>query len=341
MALLMARPLLMKDIKRLKEMTQRTLGGPKQNGRPEMTLQTQLFQSNSDNLNTAKNESLKAVVAILLLAVVTLAGCSMDNMTGPDPVPPAQPPQPSAGQPDLIISSTNLLPGSPKPGDEITFRVRVRNAGDAQAGASTLRFVIEGLPNFSEASVPALGPGEEYLYERKVTLMVAQGYTARAEADALAQIAESDEGNNMFTRNFSVTQAPGKPDLVITQVILIPEFPAPGEEISFHVNVGNVGNADAGESTLRLYPCNGCPYIEKPIPPIGAGGGYPYTIKTTMTVPQTYTMLVKADARDELSESDECNNAYQKDFTVTAPLGKVDLVISKLNFSPGGPRAGD
>ncbi len=313
-----------------------------------MTSAKQLFQSSRDNLNPAKNESLKnadrrrdSVAAALLLGVLAMAGCSMDNVTGPDPVPPTPGSQPSAGQPDLMISSTNLSPASPRPGDEITFRVSVRNVGSAHSGASAMRFGIEGLPNLSEASVPALGPGEEYLYERKLTLQVAQSYTARAEADVLAQIAESDEGNNTLARSFSVTPAPGQPDLVIKDVTQIPEFPAPGDEISFHVIVANVGNALAGASVLRFRPCYGCPHTEKPISALSPNGTYPYTFKTTPSSPQTYRMEVRADAQGEVSESDECNNGYEHEYTVNAPFSDVDLVVSKLNFSPAGPHAGD
>ena len=138
-----------------------------------------------------------------------------------------------------------------------------------------------------------------------------------------------------------MTQAPEKPDLLIKNVLYIPEFPQPGDEISFHMIVANVSNAPAGESTLRFYPCNGCPYIEKPIPTLGPNGTYPYTFKATMANAQTYTMTAIADVDDEVSESDECNNGHSQDYTVTAPLRKVDLVVSKLNFSPGSPRAGD
>jgi subtilase family serine protease len=110
------------------------------------------------------------------------------------------------GQPDLLVSNINHSPGSPTAGDEITFWVFVRNAGDAQASASTLRFKVGGESNPPEASVPALAPGQEYRYERKVTLNVAQSYLATATADALAQVLESDESNNVRTKTFTVAQ---------------------------------------------------------------------------------------------------------------------------------------
>ncbi len=313
-----------------------------------MTLQKQLSQSSRDNLNLVKNESLKntdprrtSVAAVFLLAVLAVAGCSMDNVTGPDPVPPSPAPQPSAGQPDLMISSTNLLPSSPRPGDEITFQVRVRNAGAAHAGASAMRFGIEGLPNLSEASVPALGPGEEYLYERKITLQVAQSYTARAEADVLAQIAESDEGNNMLTRSFSVTEAPGQPDLLIEDVSHLPFYPSAFETTTFQVIVKNAGNAQAGASTLRIDVGIGCGPVDAPVPGLGPGEEYHHELVATAGSAQGYTMKAEVDALGELSESDESNNLHDHYYTVVLPVPKVDLVISKLNFSPASPHAGD
>jgi subtilase family serine protease len=82
--------------------------------------------------------------------------------------------------------------------------VFVRNDGNAQAGASTLRFKVGGESSPPEIPVPALDPGEEYRYERKLTLGVAQNYRSTATADALNEVAESDEGNNILIRDFTV-----------------------------------------------------------------------------------------------------------------------------------------
>ena len=163
-----------------------------------------------------------ASLAILAIAAMTLSvGCSSDSVTGPTPMPqpeptpaaeappqvtPALEPLPAtlAGEPDLIVSIINFSPGAPTAGDEITFWVFVRNDGDAQADASVLRFQVGGESSPPEIPVPALDPGQEYRYERKVTLNVAQNYRSTATADALDDVAESDEANNILVRDFTV-----------------------------------------------------------------------------------------------------------------------------------------
>jgi len=165
--------------------------------------------------------------ALLLLALLA-GGCAGGSTTGPSPFPetappptpapapqptPAPTPQPTpaptpaptpTAEPDLIISNINFSPGSPHAGDEITFWVLVKNEGHAPAAASTLRFQVGGESNPPETAVPALAPGQEYRHERKITLNVAQSYVATATADALDQVTESDETNNVGTRSFTV-----------------------------------------------------------------------------------------------------------------------------------------
>ncbi len=149
--------------------------------------------------------SLRVRVAGVLLIAGLSVGCGGDSPTGPDPVPTPTP-FATVGRPDLTISNLNFSPGGPKAGDEVTFWVFVRNAGDAVAAPSTLRFKVggEGVP--PEIAVPALSPGQEYHYERRLTLTTPQDYLATATADARAQVTESDEANNVRTRTFTVAQ---------------------------------------------------------------------------------------------------------------------------------------
>lgn len=153
-----------------------------------------------------------ASLVILAIAATTLGvGCSSDPVTGPSPVPPAQiqPINPNlqpliVGEPDLIVSNINFSPGAPKAGDEITFWVFVKNAGDGPAAESRLRFKVGGESQPPVVDVPALGADEEYRYTRKVTLSVAQTFQATAWADDDDDVAESDEGNNTTAKLFTV-----------------------------------------------------------------------------------------------------------------------------------------
>ena len=155
-----------------------------------------------------------ASLAILAIAAMTLGvGCSSDPVTGPTTVPTPVPqiqlqPLPAEAQfigtPDLIVSNINFSPGAPQAGDEITFWVFVKNTGDGPATASSLRFKVGGETYPPVVGVPALAPDEQYKFTRKVTLSVAQNYQVTGWADALGDVAESDEGNNTTARVFTV-----------------------------------------------------------------------------------------------------------------------------------------
>jgi subtilase family serine protease len=259
------------------------------------------------------------VAGLLLVAGLWSAGCGGqgDSVMGPDPVAT---PTPAAitGRPDLTISNLNFSPGSPKAGDEITFWVFVRNAGDAAAAPSTLRFKVGGEGAPPETAVPALNPGQEYQHERRVTLTTAQNYTLTATADARSQVAESNEGNNVHERTITVASAPvpGRPDLTISNLNISPASPRAGEEITFWVYVRNVGDAVAPLSTLRFAVAGESPPPETAIPALAPGLEYHYQRRVTLTTAQNYTATATADARAQVTESDETNNVRTRTFTV-------------------------
>jgi hypothetical protein len=91
-----------------------------------------------------------------------------------------------------VISNINLSPGSPRVGDEITFWVFVKNDGAARAGASALRFKVGGETFPPEIPVPALDPGQEYRYERKLTLPLVNIHSDGMEALPLSKESRFD-----------------------------------------------------------------------------------------------------------------------------------------------------
>jgi subtilase family serine protease len=231
-------------------------------------------------------------------------------------VQPALAPPPPPGEPDLLIRLINFSPGAPRAGDEITFLVFVRNEGDAQAAASTLRFQVGGETFPPETPVPALDPGEEYRHERKVTLGVAQNYMATATADALGEVAESNEGNNVLSRSFTVAPALGQPDLVVTLIRFSPGAPKAGDEITFYVFVRNEGNVQAAASKLRFQVGGETFPPETPVPALDPGEEYRHERKVTLGVAQNYMATATADVLNEVAESDEGNNVLARSFTV-------------------------
>ncbi len=309
--------------------------------RSKMRLQNRL--DNGHDGNNLRNHKLLA--SALMVALATLLGCET-SPTGPDVTPPVEDHQPDlpsepsqSGQADLLIANMHISPASPRPGDEITFRVFVRNAGNAQSAASRLHLQVGGETNPAEAPVPALAPGQEHQYERRVTLNVAQSYLATATADARGQVSESNEGNNVDSRSFVVAEAPvqGHPDLRISNIERSPAKPAIGDEITFSVYVRNVGNAQAGASTLRFRVGGETIPPEATVPALAPGQVYRYERRVTLNVAQGYLATATADALGQVAESDESNNVLTHNFTV----GHADLRVRLIAFSPASPQVGD
>jgi hypothetical protein len=113
----------------------------------------------------------------------------------------------SRKKPDLIISIINFSPGKPTTADEITFWVFVKNVGNAPAGASKMSFKVGGETHPPVVNVPALNPGQQFRYDRKVTLRAARNYIAIAKVDVGNNVIESNESNNVLSEKFGVIQA--------------------------------------------------------------------------------------------------------------------------------------
>jgi len=115
--------------------------------------------------------------------------------------------QGSKNRPDLVISIINFSPGKPTTADEITFWVFVKNVGTAKAGVSKMSFKVGGETHPPIVNVPALNPGQQFRYDRKLTLRAAHNYLATAKADVGNNVIESNESNNVLSKKFRVTQA--------------------------------------------------------------------------------------------------------------------------------------
>ncbi len=116
-------------------------------------------------------------------------------------------------KPDLVVSRINFSPGSPWQNEQITIWVFVKNKGQGKAAASGLRVQAggESISVAPVAQVPALDPGREWRYERKVTFGKAGAYLITATADAQNALNETKEGNNKEKKKIIVK--PGtKPD---------------------------------------------------------------------------------------------------------------------------------
>jgi Rv2525c-like, glycoside hydrolase-like domain/CARDB len=114
-----------------------------------------------------------------------------------------------AGQPDLVVDSLSISPGSPVAGQAVTFSAVVRNAGTAATPAGVtigVGYVVDGTQVSWGSVAVSLAAG--------ATVTVGTGggswtatagtHTLAAVADDVNRIAESNEANNQLSRSVTV-----------------------------------------------------------------------------------------------------------------------------------------
>lgn len=243
-----------------------------------------------------------------------------------------------SAHPDLVVSKINYSPGQPSTGSEITLWVFIKNNGRGQAQASAATVRVGGETNPPLAPVPALNPGQEWRYTRKLTLTKASNYIVKATADAQGQVAESREGNN--TRTTTIAVKSELPDLVISKVNYSPGQPDTNSKITVWVFVKNVGlsRADTSVSDIDVTPKpSGGGYAAQQVPALNPGQEWRYTKKFYLDRAGSFYVTIKADRDTEVAEAKEHNN--KKKIAVAVKQGpKPDLVVTKINFSPGQPK---
>jgi hypothetical protein len=114
----------------------------------------------------------------------------------------------------------------------------------------------------------------------------------------------------------AVTATPTpKPDLVITNVRIVPAVPLDEITVTIYATVKNNGSANAPASTVGIsVPGAGAPI---PVPALAPGVAYEAQMGFTIDA-GVYTLEIKADIDGVVDESDEGNNLYTQSLTVHA-----------------------
>ena len=166
-----------------------------------------------------------------------------------------------ADAPDLVVESPAVDDATPDQGGSIMFSATVRNQGDAQSDATTLRYYRSSNSTISSddtevgtdpvASLEAGGTSNE-----SISLTVpsdAGTYYYGACVDAVA--GESDTANNCST-GVQVDVGGGggtAPDLVVESPSVDDDTPDTGATITLSATVRNRGDGASGTTTLRYY----------------------------------------------------------------------------------------
>jgi beta-glucosidase len=251
---------------------------------------------------------------------------------------------------NLSISPTSVAPGTP-----VTINVDVCNTGQ-RAGeevvqlylsdsSSTVPMPVKQLKGFKRV---ALNPGQTQTVTFILTadeLYYFNETSGTYEVDPGNYIVQvGGSSNNLpVASNFTVSQGPKKPDLLITNVKMVPPYPLPGQKIIFLATVKNQGTAatTAGTPLKASFTVNGqqvswSDNYTSSIPTGGmaliCGNSGSNGINTwTANAIGNYSVGATVDPDNTVDECVETNNSFSTQLTVypQPPTPPINLALNK------------
>ena len=252
----------------------------------------------------------------------------------------------------FTYSNLILTPTAVNPGEQVTVTVDVTNSGSRVGDevvqlylsdtTSTVSMPMKQLKGFKRVT---LNPGQTstvtftltadelyYFKEETNTYEVDPGqYTVRIGGS-------SDNLPVMGT--FQVLDSQRKPDLLITNIKMVPPYPLPGQKVIFSASVKNQGTlpTTAGSSLKVLFRVNGqqISWSDNFTRSIPTGGmalicgntGITGTNTWTANTVGSYTIEATVDPDNIVDECVETNNSLSKLLTVY-PLPPANLAFTK------------
>ena len=262
-----------------------------------------------------------------------------------------EPPPPS--HPDLVLASPTVSESGPAAGASFTLSTTVRNEGDGDAAATTLRYY--------RSSDSTITTSDTQVGTDAVGTLVASGsssesvdltapssagsYYYGACVDAVA--GESDTTNNCSSSvqvDVREPPPPSHPDLVLASPTVSESGPAAGASFTLSTTVRNEGDGDAAATMLRYYRSSDSTITTSDtqvgtdaVGTLAASGSSSESVN--LTAPSSagryyYGACVDAVA-DESDTTNNCSASVRVDVP-PSPQGSPDLVISGLDASQSG-----
>ena len=255
---------------------------------------------------------------------------------------------PQPARPDLMVTSPSVSDSGPATGARFTLSASVRNGGNGDAPATTLRYYRSAdaaittsdtqVGTSAVAELAASGSASQLV---DLTAPATPGtYYYGACVDAVTD--ESDTTNNC---SGSVKVAILQPDLVVGAPSVSKSDPEAGEQFTLRVTVENNGEGGADATTLRYYYSTDTAITTSDtaldtdaIGGLAASGTSSQSVDLAApSTPGTYYYGACVDAvTDESDTTNNCSTSVQ----VTVPQPKPDLVVGTPSVDDRGPAAG-
>lgn len=129
------------------------------------------------------------------------------------------------------------------------------------------------------------------------------------------------------------------PDLVVSQIDIVPSNPVPGDQIRIRALVTNNGSAIGFYTTTRFWRNNAF-LCDLGVGPMYAGASQWTSYYTVGSLPSgTHVFQACADALNQATEGNESNNCRTRN--VTLPAGAPNLIITEIQLQPAYPQPGE
>ena len=263
-------------------------------------------------------------------------------------------------KPDLVVASPTVSDDGPTAGASFTLSATVRNDGDGDAAATTLRYY--------RSSDSTITTSDAQVGTETVAGLAASG-RASASADLTAPsnpgtyyygacvddvAGEVDTTNNCSTSILvTVRESPrpqdGNPDLVLASPSVSDRRPTAGASFTLSATARNDGDGDAAATTLRYYRSSDSTITTSDtqvstdaVGTLAASGSSSESVN--LTAPSSagsyyYGACVDAVA-GESDTTNNCSSSVQVDVREPPPPSHPDLVLASPTVSESGPAAG-
>ncbi len=236
---------------------------------------------------------------------------------------------------DLTVSDVAWSPSTILDNASVTFTATIAN--DPAAGSTlrtfTVRFEVDGVHVATATVEGGVAAGGSVTAQAAWTATPGE-HTVRAIADHGGAVAETDEANNTHEEALPEIEAP---DLRVTGLTTTPAMLADGDAIGLTATVVNDGAATTRDFAVRFEIDGG--YLTRGTVSGGLGEGESTTVTATWTAsPGVHTARAVADEHDDVSETDETNNALQQALpeVFQADLEPVSIAADPAGMIDGG-----
>ena len=254
--------------------------------------------------------------------------------------------------PDLVVTSPTVSDSGPAAGETFTLSATVRNAGEGDAAATTLRYyqstdatITAGDTSVGMVAIAGLAGSGSSSQSVELTASSSPGtYYYGACVDAVPD--ETDTTNNCSASVPVTVPEPKRPDLVVTLPRVNDSGPAADADFTLSAAVRNDGEGTAAATTLMYYQSTDATITATDtlvgtvaIAGLAAAGSSSQSVDLTApSRPGTYYYGgCVAPVPDETDTTNNCSASVP----VTVPEPKrPDLVVTLPRVNDGGPAAG-